>query len=436
MAAKKNPAGELAEKMVRVLEAQRNLGGASYPLTLRRLAEISDPAAPAELVLQAASKRKPFGERVVAIRTKDLNAPLALVEDVAQVTGGSLTLLFLLNSLCSTTSPTCDAAMLKKIIAPKLRASFEAALNRRIAEGELPAGVCVIVEKKKKLLYLEKYPPPPAAEVVLARALKKNLEAQRQAGNGAYPLTLALLAETTQPNTKPALLQAALAQSDFADHVIFALPKNRKLQRLESPLALSADRDVLASSPLLLETAIALSRTNDTQLVAESDLKKKLNPDLFDSFRQALAGRVQSKAFPPGIGCLLQKKKPLLFLLSDVPEVRVVSEAMVIPAPTPQPRPTPPIAPSRAILDFARLFDEAFDRLERERGHNFVNLVDLRRVLATDRETFDAGLQGLRRAGRYTLSGAEGRDGISPEENQAGIREEGSLLLYVSRRLS
>ena len=49
------------------------------------------------------------------------------------------------------------------------------------------------------------------------------------------------------------------------------------------------------------------------------------------------------------------------------------------------------------------------------------------------RDQFDRELQDLRRAGRYTLSAAEGRGGITPEEREAGIREEGSLLLFVSR---
>ena len=62
--------------------------------------------------------------------------------------------------------------------------------------------------------------------------------------------------------------------------------------------------------------------------------------------------------------------------------------------------------------------------------------MDLRRALPFDRATFDAGLDALRRAGRYTLSAAEGRYGITPEEQEAGIVEDGTLLLYVSRKLS
>jgi hypothetical protein len=58
----------------------------------------------------------------------------------------------------------------------------------------------------------------------------------------------------------------------------------------------------------------------------------------------------------------------------------------------------------------------------------------LRRALPHDRATFDRELRELRRAGRYSLSAAEGRHGIQREEQEAGIREEGSLLLFVSRK--
>jgi hypothetical protein len=54
--------------------------------------------------------------------------------------------------------------------------------------------------------------------------------------------------------------------------------------------------------------------------------------------------------------------------------------------------------------------------------------------LPVERTTFDAGLEELRRAGRYTLSGAEGRHGVSDAERDAGICEVGTLLLYVSRK--
>ena len=91
---------------------------------------------------------------------------------------------------------------------------------------------------------------------------------------------------------------------------------------------------------------------------------------------------------------------------------------------------------STPSTDFARRFEAVFDRLDRERGgHNFLSLVLLRKNLAdVGRDAFDRGLQDLRRAGRFTMSAAEGRHGLTVEERTAGILEDGTLLLHVSRR--
>jgi hypothetical protein len=91
---------------------------------------------------------------------------------------------------------------------------------------------------------------------------------------------------------------------------------------------------------------------------------------------------------------------------------------------------------STAPDDFAAAFDRAFARLDRENGdRNFLSFVALRQALSgVQRVAFDAGLDELRRAGKYTLSSAEGRHGITDTERAAGIREDGQLLLYVSRR--
>jgi hypothetical protein len=73
--------------------------------------------------------------------------------------------------------------------------------------------------------------------------------------------------------------------------------------------------------------------------------------------------------------------------------------------------------------------------LDRQAGaHNFVSLVELRAAMPVERPAFDFGLQQLRLKSRYTLSAAEGRHGTSALEQQAGIVEDGVLLLYVSRR--
>lgn len=80
-------------------------------------------------------------------------------------------------------------------------------------------------------------------------------------------------------------------------------------------------------------------------------------------------------------------------------------------------------------------FDSAFRKCDNAKGnHNFVSLVNLRKEANCNRETFDEVLEVLRREYKYTLSSAEGRFGVSQEEREASIREDGMLMLYVSRR--
>jgi hypothetical protein len=67
-------------------------------------------------------------------------------------------------------------------------------------------------------------------------------------------------------------------------------------------------------------------------------------------------------------------------------------------------------------------------------ARDFISLVDLRREAHLGRSEFDGAITDLRRRGVLSLSAAEGRHGISEEERQAGIREEGSLLLFATRR--
>ena len=50
---------------------------------------------------------------------------------------------------------------------------------------------------------------------------------------------------------------------------------------------------------------------------------------------------------------------------------------------------------------------------------------------ASERKRILAGILGSVVTFGY---GAEGRHGLSPEEREAGITEDGALLLYVSRR--
>src|SRR5262249_26293493 len=159
---------------------------------------------------------------------KDLDAPVALVEDGELLAAGPLALEFVLSSLCTPTQPTCDLARLKRALPPKLRPAFETAFARRVESRDLPPGVSVLQEKKKKLLYLDRCPPPPAPEVSLADDLLRTLRARRRSGGDSYPLTLARLVELSRPGADAKLVQEALAIPAFRQNVLIALAKEGK----------------------------------------------------------------------------------------------------------------------------------------------------------------------------------------------------------------
>jgi hypothetical protein len=91
------------------------------------------------------------------------------------------------------------------------------------------------------------------------------------------------------------------------------------------------------------------------------------------------------------------------------------------------------------VPDFARDFDEAFDRLDppdkKGRRSNYVTLLALREALPRyDRKTFDAEINKLRRAQRYSLDASDGRHArMTRAEQAAGIEEAGELLVYAAR---
>jgi hypothetical protein len=427
---KKDAAAELAEKLVQVLKAQRTLGSSAYPLPLRRLAELTDPAATPEL-LQAALKKSAFKAHVVCGHPKSVEGPVALVEDVEQLATSPLLLEFVLEQVCTKTSPTCAVSKLKSKVPTKLKQSFEAAVERHFAEKALPESMAVVLVNKKEHLHLRRYELPQAPEDKLAENLVRVLKAQRALDDGAYPLPLGRLVELTQPAAPATLRKKALARPDFQQAVVSGV---RCKDSANSPVALVEDNQVLAESALLLETALRETRKDDKQIATVANLKAKVATDIWPMVDSAIRQKVRTRSLPATVGCLIQNKQPVLFLMSDVVTARTNSAS---PSP-PADRLSEPGASDESAGDFARKFDDAFRRIEQQaRTPNFVSLVQLRKELAScDRRTFDAGLRKLREVRRYTLSAAEGRQGISPEEQEAGVVEDGALLLYVSRKQS
>jgi hypothetical protein len=247
------------------------------------------------------------------------------------------------------------------------------------------------------------------------------LQSLRSSGPNSYPLSLRRLAELSDA-TAPArmILSAASPQQKAFRQYALAARKD-----LDAPVALKEDVHLLAASALLLEFAFQVTRTEGTHAFTVPGLKKKLTSDLQKPFQEALTRRLDGDTLPGSVGWILIKGKRNLILLNDLHTSRAAPALKAeLPAVPPQP-----------AQDFGTMFDDAFRQLDREAGdHNFVSLVDLRRRLSAGPAQFDAELRKLRLAGLYTLSAAEGRHGLSPEERAAGIQEDGTLLLYVSRK--
>lgn len=408
---KVDPIAELSEKLLHALERQRQSG--EYPLTAARLAALADPQATPLQVVKALAK-KPFAANWLLGHKKDLNSPLAFAEDSERLAESPLLLEFALELLSSAEKPLHSPAKILLKVDKAIRPAFKTALERQIAGQTLPSSVGVLLVRGKPQLHLQCFPLPKAPAEALSEKLLHVLIAQRERGAAAYPAALDRLIEQTGIAPPSAVLKKALATEPFRSRAALALPNQP-----DSPVALAEDREHLAASPALLHRVLTATRTPATQAVTVAELKKKLAANVRDAFAEAVNRRLGEHVLPEGIGVLRIKNKPLLFLLADL-DARPL-------APPPEPKP--------AARDFASLFDAAFARLDREQGsHNHVNLVALRRAVPVERDAFDAGIGQLRRAGRYSLSAAEGRHGLSAEEQHAGIPEDGCLLLFVSRR--
>jgi hypothetical protein len=426
MASKKSTAAQLAEKLVAVLEAQRGFGKDSYPLTLQRLVQLTDAQAPAELIDKAVAN-KAFKERVIVAHMQNRAAPVALVEDGERLAASRMLLEFALALVCTPDKPAATLAALKATVQKNLRKPFEDAVQRQINENSLPPTVECLTAAKGKVLHPRHLPMPKDPTAELAEKLLAVLGAQRQLGNGSYPLALKRLIELTSPDVKPKLVADALRHLTL--HGKLVLVQVNKQQAL---IALAQDRQQLVASDLMLECLLRAKRKSTTcAFPVEALLPKK--SELFRSFGDAVLHRMEVGSLPPCIGWILIGKKRYVFLMEDVQRGHLKANN----APLPDSRqPADNAGRSReAPTTFARDFDEIFNQIDRQKGgHNFISLVELRRRLPLERHAFDAELRKLRMAGRYTLSAAEGRHGLHPEEQEAGIIEDGALLLFVSRR--
>ena len=377
----------LAEAMLQKLASLREQGGEAYPSTLRQLADSTGSSTTDEQVQKAAAKKVFTGTAVV-------------LEKV----GGK---------------PSFDAPVYFK--------------------GDTPA--------KKKSAPKRAEPARPKDDgAELAGRMLLVLEAQRQLGAEAYPLTLRRLAELCDRNASDPLVTKAAAHKTMTDRAVVAAKVKGKPQ-LDAPVVLRDDIEgnLTAVLPALLAFALspvpttAKGKTSVTTAFTPSEVKGRFVTELQKPVLEAIERGIEQQDMPARVVWILTKGKPYLLLVDNL---RPGTARPTHPAVSRIPAPTQGDIGALAISilpahDFAAAFREAFAQLDRRNGStNFVTLADLRKALAgVGREEFDTGLRALRLGGEFSLDSHEGLHGsLTSEEREAGVHEAGSLLVYVSRR--
>jgi hypothetical protein len=255
----------------------------------------------------------------------------------------------------------------------------------------------------------------------LAATLKKLRDAHN------YPVTARELLEVGEVVCDP----AKLVTSRKVKGQIQILAKQRQKGAdyyANAPVFLQEDAAEVLGGDLALRRIVEFARTKETQACDVKALTVAVPEALKTTFAAAFERRMSGrKPLPVGVGMLRRGGHPVLFLLEDVLKSAPASATVAV---TP-----PPVVTLQA--PFPEAFGQAFDELDQETGRrNYVLLHDLRQRLAMiPRPDFDKGLNELRRSQKYSLDSADGRHGrLTPEQVDAGIREAGSVLVYVARR--
>jgi hypothetical protein len=296
----------------------------------------------------------------------------------------------------------------------------------------------------------------------LAARLLAILKEQRDQKAGRYPARLGNVVSLAGSSNSRDLLSAVKTKTFTSSVVLPKTPSSKFLIKnaLDLPVALWEDVDRLAADPLLLSEVIRLKRTDTTHAFSVAELKKWLSGAKDDllrkQFDRAVKQQIASGALPKNIGWI-QIKSPRLFSLDDLKPAGFLRRSPWAQSERPVASLTTPKAsgPAQRIEGiaetgtvqqaakggaapaetFADRFDREFSRLDRQNGsYNFVSLFELRRALPEfSREQFDHGLKQLRQARRFRINVGEGRSGVSAEQQEAAIIEDGTVHSSVSR---
>jgi hypothetical protein len=255
---------------------------------------------------------------------------------------------------------------------------------------------------------------------------------------GTYPVEAAALFKQVQLDADPKALASSRAASA---HVrILAVGPSPKTAR---PAAYYSNAPVLLPEDLTSESMfgwvltyyLKQAATDATKVHAQGSILGLAPTAVAETLKSALLRCVQQRSLPTGVGMLRVEGHWKLFLLENM----IAGPRAATPAATSAHPSSDGIAGRRMVTapPFPEAFRQAFDELDQATGRrNYVLLHDLRQRLATiPRPDFDQGLNELRRSQKYSLDSADGRHvRLTPEQIDAGIREAGSVLVYVARR--
>ncbi len=157
-ASKPSKAALLEGRLLSIVEAQRQLGGSSYPVQLQRLAELADESVPNALKAVQAAERKSTLLLSLALspktRAQRLPRAVVLLPADQQTIASSEHLLQQAMEVCRAAAPRAyEAKEVALVLNKKLSAGFLAALKQRSAAGKLPEGVGAVPWKKGAALY-------------------------------------------------------------------------------------------------------------------------------------------------------------------------------------------------------------------------------------------------------------------------------------------
>ena len=185
---------EVADKMLSVLRSERAAGGRAYPIVLETLGRLADPQARPQQILKAAAKRS-FTTQVVAARIRQLDAPVALLEDLVVLAGSPLVLELALRSKRTNTIHAHTVAQLAQRLTGKLQQPFKQVVGRQVETGQLPPEVGWISDRRPKLFLIEDLQPQslrrrlqgPASGAPPAASVPVSVPAERGAETAGIP---------------------------------------------------------------------------------------------------------------------------------------------------------------------------------------------------------------------------------------------------------